>query len=130
MLALPQEINMKNIFIISTVLLLASCAGYQQKLNTVQDMPDEIVVSPPEACPNWSKHFEGIADSDLHSNYGCATVTNYGVMLTNPHDMHRGRGTNGSNAENSSVPVTNYRAGKAPLPGAAAETSSVTTSSE
>lgn len=102
---------MKN-FLIITLLVLCSCAGYQPKYNTVQDLPDEIEVTPPADCPNWSKHFEGIADSDLHSNYGCATVTNYGVMATNPHDLHRGRGDIGSNAEAGSVPVTAYRAGK------------------
>jgi len=121
---------MKNVFIIFAILLLASCVGYQQKMNTVQDMPDEISVTPPEDCPNWSKHFEGIADSELHSNYGCATVTNYGVMVTNPHDLHRGRGESGSHAESSALPVTAYRAGKAPLPGTSVSTSSSTAASE
>lgn len=121
---------MKNIFILFAVLLLSSCVGYQPKYNTVQDMPDEIEITPPADCPNWSKHFEGIADSDLHSNYGCATVTNYGVMATNPHDLHRGRGDIGSNAEGSALPVTAYRAGKAPLPAADSFSSSSTTAAE
>ena len=100
---------------------------YTQKLNTVEDMPDELSVTPPANCPDLREPMEGDGGNHLHTNYGCATVTNYGAMLTNPRDMLKGRGSD-ADAERSRLVVNGYNSG-APSNGAEASGSSAETTS-
>tara|TARA_R110000868_G_scaffold266660_1_gene525974 strand:+ start:13547 stop:14269 length:723 start_codon:yes stop_codon:yes gene_type:complete len=47
------------------------------------------IVVPPE-CPDWSKRADGDSANRVSSNFGCATVTNLGLMVANPGDLVRG----------------------------------------
>lgn len=103
---------MKAALLLSLGLSLSACMQhtYTQKLNTVEDMPDELRVTAPANCPNFREPMEGDGQNHLHTNYGCATVTNYGAMLTNPRDMIKGRGSD-ADAERSRLFVNGYNSG-------------------
>lgn len=47
------------------------------------------IVIPPQ-CPDWSKRADGDSANQPSSNFGCATVTNLGLMVANPGDLVRG----------------------------------------
>jgi pilus assembly protein CpaD len=48
------------------------------------------VVIPPK-CPDWSKRADGDSANQVSSNFGCANITNLGLMVANPGDLVRGR---------------------------------------
>lgn len=112
---------MKKIFATSICLLLSACYSYEPKVNTVQDKPDEITVTPPN-CPDYSEAMGANWNNSHHSNYGCATATNMGAMATNPHDLIKGRGRD-ADAERSRLAVGAYNSG-APAGGASASSGS------
>ena len=119
---------MKNILLISLCISMSACAnyGYEQKLNVVEDKPDELAVTPPTDCPNWREPVEGDSYNHPHTNLGCATITNYGAMLTNPRDMLKGRGSDAADSERSRLYVHGYNSG-APLDGSTTGTSAAST---
>jgi pilus assembly protein CpaD len=43
------------------------------------------------ACPNWSQSLSSDFTNAFTSNYGCANVTNLGLMVASPADLVRGR---------------------------------------
>jgi pilus assembly protein CpaD len=42
-------------------------------------------------CPDWSDPIIGKWSNQAHSNFGCATATNLGLMVEDPHDLIEGR---------------------------------------
>lgn len=42
-------------------------------------------------CPDMSDSLLGNFDNRTHSNFGCATAVNLGLMVEDPHDLLRGR---------------------------------------
>lgn len=43
------------------------------------------------ACPDWSRKSGTDFSNQAHSNFGCATQTNLGLMVAEPKDLVRGR---------------------------------------
>lgn len=69
------------------------------------------MVTPPE-CPDWRKPAD-LRDytNTPSSNLGCATATNLGLMVADPHDLIKGRDYGGPDAEQASQAVRTFREG-------------------
>lgn len=72
-------------------------------------------VTPPR-CPDWSKRAERDYQNTPSSNFGCSTATNIGMMVANPGDLLRGRGSLSPDTEYATRAVRLYRAGQAKEP--------------
>jgi pilus assembly protein CpaD len=81
---------------------------------------ERYVVTLP-ACPDWSKPAAGASDftNTLSSNFGCAAVTNLGLMAAQPADLVAPRQVGFTDARVAADAVSNYRLGKVQLPAAA-----------
>jgi pilus biogenesis lipoprotein CpaD len=64
------------------------------------------------ACPDWSRQ-SGTDFSNLpHSNFGCATETNLGLMVAEPKDLVRGRALAPADGVHQAEGIVRYRTGK------------------
>jgi pilus assembly protein CpaD len=69
-----------------------------------------VVVLP--ACPDWSRE-SGTDFANLpHSNLGCATETNFGLMVAEPRDLARGRPPGAADGTREAEAVERYRTGR------------------
>ena len=69
-----------------------------------------LVTLPP--CPDWSRQ-SGTDFANLpHSNFGCATQTNLGLMVAEPRDLVRGRGLAPADGVHQAEGIVRYRTGK------------------
>jgi len=65
-------------------------------------------------CPDWSRR-SGTDFANLpHSNFGCATQTNFGLMVAEPRDLVRGRTLGPADGIHQAEGVVRYREGKQP----------------
>lgn len=71
------------------------------------------VVTPP-ACPNWSKPSGADFANQPHSNFGCSTTANLGLMVADPGDLVGGRPTGPADGEAAAWTVERYRQGRFP----------------
>jgi type IV pilus biogenesis protein CpaD/CtpE len=122
-----------NKLILILPFLLASCtAADLAKPNTNALYTDDSIknrVGPngelisPENCPDWTASPITTYGNGKQGNFGCATVTNLGLMLEDPRDLERGA-SNGAihpDPQRSSDAIKNYRGA---LSGPAAEAAS------
>jgi pilus assembly protein CpaD len=98
------------------VLMSSSAAvpGAGERLALGDEMTIELeryVVTPPN-CPDWSKPSGGDPTNSVSSNFGCADVTNLGLMVANPRDLLVGRQPGPASAEPALGAIQNYRAHK------------------
>lgn len=64
------------------------------------------------ACPDWSRQ-SGTDFANLpHSNFGCATQTNLGLMVAEPRDLLRGRTLAPADGIHQAEGIVRYRTGK------------------
>ncbi|HTZ78250.1 MAG TPA: CpaD family pilus assembly lipoprotein [Stellaceae bacterium] len=83
---------------------------------------ERYVVTPPD-CPNWTKSPNGDHENAVSSDFGCANLTNLGLMVADPRDLVMGRDLGPADAEVTSLAIQRYRAGKtSPLAGTSAGT--------
>jgi pilus assembly protein CpaD len=69
-----------------------------------------VVVLP--GCPDWSRE-SGTDFANLpHSNLGCATETNLGLMVAEPRDLVRGRSLDTADGVREAEAVGRYRSGR------------------
>jgi pilus assembly protein CpaD len=74
-------------------------------------------------CPDRSKPESDDYTNTTQSNYGCATVTNLGLMVANPGDLLLGKTPGPADGDYMTKGIQNYRAGtisktlKSELPG-------------
>ena len=69
-----------------------------------------LVTLPP--CPDWSRQ-SGTDFANLpHSNFGCATETNLGLMVAEPRDLVRGRSLAPADGVQQAEGIVRYRTGK------------------
>ncbi|MCW5731501.1 MAG: hypothetical protein KIT20_12140 [Alphaproteobacteria bacterium] len=69
-----------------------------------------VVTTPP--CPSWERGVFESFDNMVASNFGCATMTNLGLMVANPGDLLRGRDPGAADGEASVLAIQRYREGK------------------
>ncbi|HEX3535457.1 MAG TPA: CpaD family pilus assembly lipoprotein [Stellaceae bacterium] len=73
-------------------------------------------------CPNWSKN-AGTTDftNSVASNFGCATVTNFGRMVANPSDLASGQPLGFAQGTPAVAAIGRYQADKVELPAPSAQ---------
>ncbi len=78
-------------------------------------------VIPPD-CPDWKMSPVTTYSNSLPANFGCATKTNFGMMIDDPRDLEHGKGSNAAPTERAAKAILDYRANTAP----AGSTTSIT----
>lgn len=63
-------------------------------------------------CPDFTSRAGRTFDNRQHSNWGCATASNFAQMVAEPRDIERGRGDTLGDAEAMVLGVQRYRAGE------------------
>ncbi len=63
-------------------------------------------------CPDYTSRAGRTFDNRPHSNWGCATATNLGLMVAEPRDIARGRGATPGDSEALVLGFQRYRAGE------------------
>lgn len=90
--------------------------------NSLLVVVERYTVTPPD-CPNWTKSPSGNHENADDSNFGCATLTNLGLMVADPRDLVIGREMGPEAADHAGLAIQRYREGKtAPLPNVSAGT--------
>ena len=69
-----------------------------------------VVVLPP--CPDWSVESGTDFSNAPHSNFGCATRTNLGLMIADPRDLERGRALGPADGVREADAIDRYRKGE------------------
>ncbi len=69
-----------------------------------------VVTLPP--CPDWSRQSGTDFDNLPHSNFGCATESNLGLMVAEPRDLVRGRTLGPADGVHQAEGIVRYRTGK------------------
>jgi pilus biogenesis lipoprotein CpaD len=69
-----------------------------------------LVTLPP--CPDWSRESGTDFANQPHSNFGCATQTNLGLMVAEPRDLVRGRTLAPADGVHQAEGIVRYRTGK------------------
>jgi pilus assembly protein CpaD len=64
------------------------------------------------ACPDWSRESGTDFSNQPHSNFGCATQTNLGLMVAEPKDLVRGRTLAPADGVHQAEGIVRYRTGK------------------
>ena len=79
--------------------------------NHIVVLADRYVVTPP-SCPGWSDSPATGHDNTPNSNFGCATLNNFALMVDNPRDLMTGRALGPADAEPTIESVERYRTGQ------------------
>lgn len=86
------------------------------------------VVSP--RCPDWRPSpVTSYSNMPFTPNLGCASVTNLGLMVADPHDLEEGSGDNTPDTYSTTRAVQDYREGKTPAATSATSGSEATSGS-
>jgi pilus biogenesis lipoprotein CpaD len=64
------------------------------------------------ACPDWSRQSGTDFSNQPHSNFGCATQSNLGLMVADPADLVRGRPLAPADGIQQAEGIVRYRTGK------------------
>jgi len=84
--------------------------SWQQNRRVELVLERYLVTLPP--CPDWSRQ-SGTDFANLpHSNFGCATQTNLGLMVAEPRDLVSGRGLAPADGVHQAEGIVRYRTGK------------------
>ncbi len=83
--------------------------------DTVSVTIGRYVVTAPK-CPDWTKPAGTDPNNRISSNFGCASVSNLGLMLADPGDLVRGRPKGPGDGVAASRLVRKYRQGKVTEP--------------
>ncbi len=64
------------------------------------------------ACPDWSDRSAKKATNQVANNWGCATASNFGVMVADPGDLVRGREAGPGDGQLLADSIYRYRRGE------------------
>lgn len=96
---------------------LPASTGHQEQSwsrnRRVEIILERYIVTPP-ACPDWSRRSGLDYHNQKHSNFGCATETNLGLMIANPRDLVRGRKLGPADGIHQAEGVVRYREAQLP----------------
>ncbi len=95
--------------------ILRVAAEEQEAKAPVMVSYEKLVMRIPE-CGDWSKEASHDWTNTVHSDFGCSTQRNLGLMLADPGDLLRGRTLGPADGEALSNGIRAYRAGKAKIP--------------
>jgi pilus biogenesis lipoprotein CpaD len=85
-------------------------AAVELEPNRMRVVIDHYVAVLPD-CPDWTASPDVEHDNLPASNFGCANVTNFGLMLADPHDLLVGRQPGPADADPALLAIARYRAG-------------------
>lgn len=77
----------------------------------VQVVVERYIVVPPD-CPNWTSPGVGDHSNQPYSNFGCANMTNLGLMVADPHDLVVGRPLGPAEGDPALAAMQRYRTDK------------------
>lgn len=110
-----------NKLLVVSLLMLSGCTqadlfgNTESEYNTSDKIKNRVgpngeLISP-ENCPNWTASPITTYGNEKQGNFGCATVTNLGLMLENPRDLEKGAsyGRTRKDTAHSSDAIRNYR---------------------
>lgn len=83
--------------------------------NGVTVVIGRYLVTPPR-CPDWAKRPGLDPANRVSSNFGCATVTNLGLMVADPGDLVHGHLAGPADGEAGARFIENYRKGQVKEP--------------
>lgn len=81
----------------------------------VRVVVERYVVTPPN-CPDWTGPAVGDHGNQPGSNFGCADVTNFSLMVADPRDLVIGRTLDPAQGDPAFAGVARYREGKVKSP--------------
>lgn len=84
-----------------------------RKNRRVEIVLERYLVTPP-ACPDWSRRTGLDYANHPHSNFGCATETNLGLMIAEPRDLVQGRDLGPADGIHQAEGIVRYREGEQP----------------
>ncbi len=84
-----------------------------RKNRRVEIVLERYLVTTP-ACPDWSRQSGLDYANQPHSNFGCATETNLGLMIAEPRDLLRGRDVGPADGVHQAEGIVRYREGEQP----------------
>ncbi|MEM7041529.1 MAG: CpaD family pilus assembly lipoprotein [Pseudomonadota bacterium] len=84
-----------------------------RKNRRVDIVLERYLVTPP-ACPDWSRRTGIDYANKPHSNFGCATETNLGLMIADPRDLVSGRRLGPADGTHQAEGIVRYREGEQP----------------
>lgn len=84
-----------------------------QKNRRVDIVLERYLVTPP-ACPDWSRQSGVDYANKPHTNFGCATETNLGLMIADPRDLVKGRKLGPADGVHQAEGIIRYREGQQP----------------
>ena len=84
-----------------------------QRNRRVEIVLERYLVTPP-ACPDWSRKSGMDYANKPHTNFGCATETNLGLMIADPRDLVRGRKLDPADGVHQAEGIVRYREGDQP----------------
>lgn len=100
----------KLLILLSLTACYAGDYDESEKLNIVHSDRGVTSVTTPQNCPNWTKESGVDYANRQSSNYGCATVNNFGVMIADPNDMISGKSSDTYDGQRTSNSVNAYKA--------------------
>ncbi|MGI9421463.1 MAG: CpaD family pilus assembly lipoprotein [Geminicoccaceae bacterium] len=74
----------------------------------VEIVLERYLVTPP-ACPDWSRESGVDYANKPHTNFGCATEANLGLMIADPRDLVRGRTLGPADGVHQAEGIVRYR---------------------
>lgn len=96
---------------------LPASTGHQEKSwsrnRRVEVVLERYVVTTPP-CPDWSRKSGLDYHNQGHSNFGCATETNLGLMIANPRDLVKGRKLGPADGVHQAEGIVRYRESELP----------------
>ncbi|MGI9486293.1 MAG: CpaD family pilus assembly protein [Geminicoccaceae bacterium] len=84
-----------------------------QQNRRVEIILERYLVTPP-ACPDWSRKTGLDYANKPHTNFGCATASNLGLMIADPRDLVRGRKLDPADGVHQAEGIVRYREGEQP----------------
>ena len=84
-----------------------------RKNRRVEIVLERYLVTTP-ACPDWSRKSGLDYANHPHSNFGCATETNLGLMIAEPRELLRGRDLSPADGVHQAEGIVRYREGEQP----------------
>ncbi|MEQ8166145.1 MAG: CpaD family pilus assembly lipoprotein [Alphaproteobacteria bacterium] len=105
---------------LSEIARLVAEAGYEPRQGRATQPAGEPAIAieggfwqvTPPNCPDWSKPPGADFTNTTSSNFGCATVTNLGLMVAYPEDLIRGQEMGPADGTVAAAAVERYRAGE------------------
>ncbi len=82
--------------------------------SAIVEVGRHLVTLPP--CPNWSGPAAADFTNSKNSNFGCATVTNFGQMVANPTDLAGGQPLGMAAGGPAAAAVYRYKTDKVTIP--------------